>query len=368
MSLVRADHRVEKAQAILAECRSKQRIGQKTWQSMIGQLRSLQVGTPGLEGQFSLLQAGLTAGTKGRKRMTKALAEQLLTCEDLITDTDPIRAEEIVPGRPIDIGACDAAKAGMGGVWFVDEGDALLWRVPFPDEVQRQVVSEANPRGQITNSDLELAGTIMHQHVKNNLYDREGETDHTLCDNTPTVAWRTKGSTTTTKVTAYLLRIAAMQRKHFKTNNQISYITGDDNRMADDASRLWQLSDDELLTYFNLTYPQTKSWTLCHPDKEMSSALISTLSNRTSEMESVRRVFKQGKQRGDSGATSHSRTTSTRDSVGSKTQSHGSTPLASDGETVESHPVGNRRALEQRRTQYGWWARRFPNWATRTRY
>jgi hypothetical protein len=33
----------------------------------------------------------------------------------------------------------------------------------------------------------------------------------------------------------------------------------DDNHMADDASQRWDLNDDERLTYFNSTYPQTRS-------------------------------------------------------------------------------------------------------------
>ena len=64
----------------------------------------------------------------------------------------------------------------------------------------------------------------MHQHVAGELTDMEGETSHTLCDNTPVVAWRTKGSTTTTKTTAYLLRIAAIMRKHQKANHKINHM------------------------------------------------------------------------------------------------------------------------------------------------
>ncbi len=33
--------------------------------------------------------------------------------------------------------------------------------------------------------------------------------------------------------------------------------------MADDCSRLWHLSDTQLLTHFALHYPQTKPWRLC---------------------------------------------------------------------------------------------------------
>jgi hypothetical protein len=37
---------------------------------------------------------------------------------------------------------------------------------------------------------------------------------------------------------------------------KIKHISGDDNRMADDASHKWELSDQICFTYFNSIYPQ----------------------------------------------------------------------------------------------------------------
>jgi hypothetical protein len=45
--------------------------------------------------------------------------------------------------------------------------------------------------------------------------------------------------------------------------------------MADHTSHLWQLSDSQLLAYFNETYPQKLPWRLCHLSSVMKSALIS---------------------------------------------------------------------------------------------
>ncbi len=67
----------------------------------------------------------------------------------------------------------DAAKPGMGGVWFPpgklapnaihpSAGHALqhpiLWHNQFPEYIQQLLVSTDNPAGTITNSDLELTG------------------------------------------------------------------------------------------------------------------------------------------------------------------------------------------------------------------
>ena len=58
------------------------------------------------------------------------------------------------------LGATDAAKPGMGGVYFLLDEGPCVWRYPFPDEVQRCLVSWENPKGDITNSDLEHTGEL----------------------------------------------------------------------------------------------------------------------------------------------------------------------------------------------------------------
>ena len=57
-------HRVERAAATLKTLASQSRAGHTTWQSMLGDLRNLTPGIPGGRGQFSLLQAALTAANK----------------------------------------------------------------------------------------------------------------------------------------------------------------------------------------------------------------------------------------------------------------------------------------------------------------
>ena len=43
--------------------------------------------------------------------------------------------------------------------------------------------------------------------------------------------------------------------------------------MADDCSRLWHLSDDELVSYFDAHYPQPQPWRLCHLNPATASAI-----------------------------------------------------------------------------------------------
>eukprot|EP00978_Attheya_sp_CCMP212_P015629 scaffold40269_cov28-Attheya_sp.AAC.2 len=147
------------------------------------------------------------------------------------------------------IGAHDAAAPGMGGVRLPAETEVsvdqvrtraptlapcdqgrlpqlqqpILWRAQFPKHIQKELVSFSNPRGRITNSDLELAGSIAHNDVLAQLVDVTEATTASGTDNTPTLAWSHKGSITTSKAAAYLLRCLALHQCHYR------YIRGGQN-------------------------------------------------------------------------------------------------------------------------------------------
>jgi hypothetical protein len=47
----------------------------------------------------------------------------------------------------------------------------LLWRFKWPKEIADQLITEDNPQGSISISDLELAGGLLHLDVLCNAYD-----------------------------------------------------------------------------------------------------------------------------------------------------------------------------------------------------
>jgi hypothetical protein len=161
--------------------------------------------------------------------------------------TRPTRLYEIVPQtHPELLGAQDACGFGMGGVWFpaseklqsrlatrpgtssddetrvdldissplatttepttarksaddeagvtpdtsaplaspADDGP-ILWRSRFPPDIVKDLVSFDNPSGQVTNSDLELAATLIQHDVAVNHYDVRERTIASGSDNTP---------------------------------------------------------------------------------------------------------------------------------------------------------------------------------------
>jgi hypothetical protein len=112
----------------------------------------------------------------------------------------------------------------------------------------------------------------------------------TLCDNTPAVSWRRKGSTTTAGPASYLLREASLHQREHRYLSVVDFINGIQNRMADDASRRFDLSDSQLLSLFNSRYPQTEPWQLRPLSDAMNLKLTSALQQRRPIWPSVKVV------------------------------------------------------------------------------
>jgi hypothetical protein len=58
---------------------------------------------------------------------------------------------------------------GMGGVHFVPQQDGsihpILWQGPFPEDIQQRLVTFDNPKGDINNSELELATSVAQHDI-----------------------------------------------------------------------------------------------------------------------------------------------------------------------------------------------------------
>lgn len=290
------EHRRHRLDAILHSISPTQHTTSlRKWRKLLGELRSMTAGLPAARGLYSHLQV-LLPGDQGNLPPNTRLA---LTAEVHASLDDfrwiaatlhdrPTRLAELYPAHsPQFLGAVDAAAQGMGGVWSVPDGLPLLWRAPFPHDLQRRVVSDQNPSGDLTNSDLELAGLVSHYDVLAQAVDVRERTLHVLSDNVAALAWRRKGSTSNLGPRSHLLRLHAAHQRHHRYCAQASHIAGTANAMADDLSRLWHLSDDELLSHFSHTYPQPRPWKLCHLTNEMLSATISSLRNKTWRLEQL---------------------------------------------------------------------------------
>jgi hypothetical protein len=222
---------------------------------------------------------------------------------------------EIIPYHPSTLGTCDAAGMRMGGVRFLPTNDSapqpILWRAPFPTAVVWQLVTSSNPAGTITNSDLELTGTIAQHDVLAHEVNIREHTIHNSHANTAVVYWQRIGSTSTTGPTAYLLHIQALHQRFHRYLPLHDYIPGPVNAMVDDGSRLWNLHESQLIQHFNPTYPQTKSWRFCPLWPPLLSTLISLLFRTRSEPPSYLAMPKQPTTIGSGGLPSASASGST---------------------------------------------------------
>jgi hypothetical protein len=110
----------------------------------------------------------------------------------------PTHIFELVPDMPHYV-CYDTVAKGAGGVWFslVDHMLPLLWRKVFLSDIASNVISDANPAGGITNSDLELAAEVMAIGV---ILEQAPHIKHaplgTLCNNMPTISWVEKMAST----------------------------------------------------------------------------------------------------------------------------------------------------------------------------
>ena len=370
-------HRREKLHTLLESIpRTKRRISNRRWQKALGELRSLTLAIPGLKGLFSLLQAQLTGSTNNRTALTAGVHDTLADIRMLVNSMDdrPTRIREVVPTPAAAIGCADAAKPGMGGVFFIPErmanGEtkerAFLWRQQFPPDLQEQLVSWDNPTGTITNSDLELAAAIAQQDVMAHTADLRDRTIHTHSDNTPTVAWLRKGSNSKAGPTANLLRLHAFHQRTFRYHPKHDYIAGPANAMADDCSRRWDLGDDALLTHFNSTFPQANSWTVCQLPPETNSRLTCALRGGRQGGEWFSAGPKPQIRPGMFGPTSAPKYNWTHSSPRSTIRSPSSRYTRGGSAMAEPPRVEGLSSMGRWTRNYERWARRSPYWGPTT--
>lgn len=105
--------------------------------------------------------------------------------------------------------------------------------------------------------DLELTGVLAHNAVQAPLRNVSERTIWIVNDNRAAVVWTDKGSATclyAALAAQHLLRYNALhQRRYRKYVTHTHDLPGLVKVMADDAYRLWDLSDDALLTRSNTT-------------------------------------------------------------------------------------------------------------------
>ena len=272
-------HRKLELAQIFTDLASSKRVSHKKFQRVLGKLRFVSTAIKGSAGLFSALQLALNRSKKGRIRITDALRSHLNAFASLAASLcrRPTHLAELIPERPAFAGTTDAAKAGMGGIYYDADCQAHLWRFPFPPEVQGALVSESNPTGTITNSDLEHAAVVCQTAIIAHHHDARYSTIQTNTDNTPTVSRVNKGTVTSEGPAAGLCHIACAHQRCHRYCHIAGFLPGGLNVMSDDASRLQHLSDTKLLSHFEQNYPQPRPWLMRHLPPRTASLVVSAL-------------------------------------------------------------------------------------------
>ena len=114
-------------------------------------------------------------------------------CRTFLVETisTPTKCRNLVTGWPDFIGITDASGHGLGGV-ILGENKAvppIVFRLQWPEDISSSIVSDHNPGGTITNSDLEMAGLLVLWLVMETVCDVTNAHVALFSDNSPTVHW-----------------------------------------------------------------------------------------------------------------------------------------------------------------------------------
>ncbi len=196
----------------------------------------------------------------------------LLDLGQLITTlvARPTDVNEILPAPVPDyIADCDASAFSAGGVWYSRQCPLpeRVWHLQWPADITAAVISESNPTGKLTSSDLEMAVVVLQLNVLNLLVSSMQISTDSHSNNTPSVAWLTKMATKTANLDAAhrLVHGLALRQLilHSAPVNITYYVAGLDNNLADIALRASTQRDYDhaFLTHFNTLFPlQERSW------------------------------------------------------------------------------------------------------------
>ena len=128
---------------------------------------------------------------------------------------EPTHVKELVAGEASYKGTLDASGEGAGSVWVpgTKELALIVWRYKWPQEVRDRLVSERNPTGDITNSDLEMAAEVLGWLVLEACVPLKHEHVGVCSDNMPTVSWATRWASRRSRIANRLLRVLATRMR-----------------------------------------------------------------------------------------------------------------------------------------------------------
>jgi hypothetical protein len=282
----------------------------------------------------------------------------------------PVPIHTLVPRHPNVVAATDASKLGMGGFFTLQNPDKslqnIVWRAPFPSSIQNNLISHSNPQGTITNSNLELCAIIVGAALAASTTFIPHPSILLASDNTPAIGWATKGSTTSSTATAYLLHQLAHTRRATPFNLSPIFTPGDTNQLADCCSRSFHFSDASFLCTIVQKYPVQPPWKLIHPPCSLLSRMNFALFMKLLQLASATIHSVQATPHGTCGLTSAGSSTKIQHWPTCLIQFPFYNYLVNDIGWASLLPVGLTPALERWKEPYQPLARRSLHWDSKT--
>ena len=245
------------------------------------------------------------------------LRHAVADCLTFLRDTinSPTKCRNLVMGWPDFVGITDASGHGLGGV-IIGERKAvkpIVFRWQWPRDISDSIISDRNPNGTITNSDLEMAGLLMLWLVMEEVCDVKDSHIALFSDNSPTVHWVQRLAAKHSVIAMQLVRALALrlQLAHASPLTTPMHIAGVNNSLTDIPSRSfgsdasWHCkTDDQLLTLFNRMFPLPNQacWTVFRISSKLAMRVISILRMKAFTAGEWRRLPRKGRLIGSGGS------------------------------------------------------------------
>ena len=248
----------------------------KNFEKLVGKLRHASIGIPAGKYLFGPINRLISIHPKVIYWDRAPVAWQAMKdWGQLIKEatSEPTHVKELVVGDASYKGTLDASGEGAGGVWLPGTKALapVVWRVEWPQDIKDALITWDNPRGTITNSDLEMAAELLGWLVLESLVPLRHEHVGLCSDNSATVAWQMRGASRRSVVANRLLRVLAIRMRKNRASPLVTrHLAGKRNHLGDIPSRSfgykkeWHFEKDkQFVTYFNQTFPlpNKNTWT-----------------------------------------------------------------------------------------------------------
>ena len=249
------------------------------------------------------------------KPLQQALVETCTFLRDSIND--PTHCSSLVTGWPDFVGICDASKHGVGGI-VVGELQAApptVFRLEWPPDIQAALVSESNPTGMISNSDLKCAGLVLVCLLVEATVDNlEAARVALYSDNSPSVSWIQRIALRRSPIAMQLIRALALRLQLRKASPLTTlHVAGEQNQMTDIPSRSfgsnpkWACNTDTAFaSLYNSMFPlpSQSSWNVFRFSSVVVTRITSILLMQPSTMDEWRHLPRLGRCIGPLGPSS----------------------------------------------------------------